>query len=44
MRARKRPDSAPWMMRWSYVDVSVITLLMPRRPSVRGAIDLYSAG
>src|SRR6266852_5271531 len=24
MRARNAPDSAPWMMRWSYVDVIVI--------------------
>ena len=44
MRARKRPDSAPCTMRWSYVDVTVITFEMPRRPSVRGAIERYSAG
>ncbi len=29
MRARKRPDSAPWMMRWSYVEVIVMTFSAP---------------
>src|SRR5437773_723280 len=32
------------MIRWSYVDVTVITLLIPRSESVRGAIERYSAG
>ena len=29
MVRRKSPDSAPWMIRWSYVEVSVMILLMP---------------
>src|SRR3954466_9216484 len=44
MRRRKSPDSAPWMIRWSYVDVSVITLLTASRASVSSAAPWYSAG
>ena len=44
MRARKEPDSAPWMMRWSYVDVKVTALLIARRESVEGADAANSAG
>src|SRR3954447_3578283 len=44
MRRRKSPDSAPWMIRWSYVEVSVITLLTARRASVSSAAPWYSAG
>lgn len=29
MRLRNSPDSAPWITRWSYVEVSVMILLTP---------------
>ncbi len=41
---RKSPDWAPWMMRWSYVDVSVITLLTASRARVSSLAPAYSAG
>ena len=44
MRARNAPDSAPWMIRWSYVEVKVTTLLIARRESVAGAEAANSAG
>jgi hypothetical protein len=39
MRLRKRPDSAPWMIRWSYVEVSVVTLETPSSARVRRVVD-----
>src|SRR3954451_22051227 len=44
MRRRKSPDSAPWMIRWSYVEVSVMILLTARSASVSGFIPWNSAG
>ena len=44
MRRRKSPDSAPWMIRWSYVDVSVMILLMPMSASFSSLAPWNSAG
>ena len=44
MRRRNSPDWAPWMMRWSYVLVSVTTLLTARRESVSWEAPWNSAG
>ncbi len=44
MRARNAPDSAPWMMRWSYVDVIVITFETPSSARTSGSVAEYSAG
>ena len=44
MRARNAPDSAPWTIRWSYVDVKVTTWLIARRESTAGEVAENSAG
>jgi hypothetical protein len=44
MRPRNSPLSAPWMMRWSYVLVSVTILLTPISASVCGSAPSYSIG
>ena len=44
MVRRKSPDCAPWMIRWSYVLVSVMVLLMARRARVSSLAPAYSAG
>jgi hypothetical protein len=41
---RNSPDCAPWMMRWSYVDVSVMILLIARSARASSLIPLNSAG
>ena len=41
---RKSPDWAPWMTRWSYVDVSVITLLMALRAIASSEAPCHSGG
>src|SRR3954451_13429343 len=44
MRLRKSPDWAPWMTRWSYVEVSVITLLMALRAIASAEAPCHSGG
>ncbi len=44
MRRRKSPDCAPWMIRWSYVEVSVRILLIALRDNVSGDAPCHSAG
>ena len=38
------PDSAPWMMRWSYVDETFITREMPSVESASSGMAWNSAG
>ncbi|GIV60834.1 MAG: hypothetical protein KatS3mg043_1923 [Rhodothermaceae bacterium] len=38
MYLRKAPLSAPWMMRWSYVEVMVITCEIPVLPMSSGGM------
>ena len=44
MTLRNSPDCAPWMIRWSYVLVSVMTLLTPRSARVSSHMPAYGAG
>ena len=44
MWLRNSPDSAPWMTRWSYVLVIVMTGLRPRRDTSLGSMPAYSGG
>ena len=38
------PDSAPWMMRWSYVEETFITREMPSVESASSGMAWNSAG
>lgn len=41
---RNSPEAAPWMTRWSYVEVSVMTLEMPSLFRVSCEVPWNSAG
>ena len=44
MWRRNSPDSAPWMMRWSYVELIVIVFEMPRSAMVRWSAAVKAVG
>ena len=44
MIRRKSPDWAPWMIRWSYVEVSVSTFETPILCSASSDVPANSAG